>query len=117
MTSRFGTVDEYLSSFPPEVQVVLEETRETIRDAAPGSEEKISYGIPTFTLGGKTLVYLAGWKQHVGLYPIPRLDGPLEDEVSPYRSGKDTVRFPLREPIPYDLVQEMVQVLVSRRSG
>ncbi len=111
------TVGEYIASFPAEVQDVLEKIRDVIRKAAPGTEEKISYQIPTVTLDGKYLIYFAGWKQHVSLYPIHPLEEPLEGEISRYRSGQDTLRFPLKEPIPYDLVERIVTALVKRKSG
>ena len=115
MAHEFDTVDAYIESFPPEVQVILEEIRRRIHAAAPGTEETISYRIPTVTLDGKYLVYFAGWKRHVSLYPIHTLDEPLEDEVAVYRSGKDTLQFPLNEPVPYDLIERIVGELVEKR--
>jgi uncharacterized protein YdhG (YjbR/CyaY superfamily) len=115
MADKFDTVDGYIESFPPEVQVILEEIRRRIHVAAPGTEEKISYQIPTVTLDDKYLVYFAGWKRHVSLYPISTLDEPLEDEVAVYRSGKDTLQFPLNEPVPYDLIERIVGELVEKR--
>jgi uncharacterized protein YdhG (YjbR/CyaY superfamily) len=115
MADRFDTVDAYIESFPPEVQVILEEIRRRIMSAAPGTEETISYQIPTVTLDGKYLIYFAGWKRHVSIYPIPTLDEALEDDVAVYRSGQDTVQFPLNEPIPYDLIERIVGELVETR--
>ena len=115
MADMFDTVDGYIESFPPEVQVILEEIRRTIHSAAPDIQETISYQIPTVTLDDKYLVYFAGWKRHVSIYPIHILDAPLEDEVAVYRSGKDTVQFPLNEPIPYDLIGRIVGDLVAKR--
>jgi uncharacterized protein YdhG (YjbR/CyaY superfamily) len=117
MADRFDTVDGYIESFPPEVQVILEEIRRTIHTAAPGTEEIISYQIPTITLEGKYLVYFAGWKRHVSLYPIHVLDEPLEAEVTDYRSGKDTLQFPLNDPIPYELIGRIVRSLMDKRLG
>jgi uncharacterized protein YdhG (YjbR/CyaY superfamily) len=71
---RFKSVDSYIESFPAGVREVLQEVRRRCRAGVAGSEEKISYGIPTITLGGKYVVYFAGWKQHVSLYPVPRGD-------------------------------------------
>jgi uncharacterized protein YdhG (YjbR/CyaY superfamily) len=104
----FADVDGYIASFPPEVQEVLKEMRLRIRQVLPDAIEEISYQIPTYKLEGKALVYFAGWKTHVSLYPVPPLDQPLETEVAAYRSGKDTVRFPLSEPLPADLVNRIV---------
>jgi uncharacterized protein YdhG (YjbR/CyaY superfamily) len=117
MADEFDTVDGYIESFPPEVQVILEEIRRRIHAAAPGTEETISYQIPTVTLDGKYLIYFAGWKRHVSLYPIHTLDDPLEDEVAVYRSGKDTLQFPLNEPVPYDIIEKVVEQLMERRRG
>jgi uncharacterized protein YdhG (YjbR/CyaY superfamily) len=63
------------------------------------------------------LMYFAAWKKHIGIYPIPVLDDALERQVSPYRSGKDSVKFPLQEPIPYDLIAKLVAVLLQRRKA
>ena len=117
MADRFETVDEYIESFPPAVQVILEEVRRVIRAAAPGTEEIISYQIPTITLEGKYLVYFAGWKRHVSIYPIHALDEALESEVAGFRSGKDTVQFPLNDEIPYELIGRIVGALMEKRLG
>jgi uncharacterized protein YdhG (YjbR/CyaY superfamily) len=71
--------------------------------------------MPTVTLNGKSLMYFAAWKKHIGIYPIPVLDDPLEAQVAPFRSGQDSVRFPLREPIPYALIESIAGVLRQRR--
>ena len=117
MADRFDSVDGYIESFPPEVQVILEEIRRRIHAAAPGTEETISYQIPTVTLDDKYLVYFAGWKRHVSIYPIHTLDESLENEVAGYRSGKDTLQFPLNEPVPYDLIEKVVGELLEQRWG
>ena len=115
MASRFETVEAYIASFPPDVRALLEQVRETIQNAAPDTDETISYQMPTVTLNGQSLMYYAGWKHHIGLYPIPALDEVLEQEISAYRAAKDTVRFPLRTPIPYDLVAKVVVALRTAR--
>ena len=71
--------------------------------------------MPTITLNGESLVYFAAWKHHIGLYPIPPADGALERELAPYRAAKDTVRLPLRQPIPYDLIERVTALLVKNR--
>lgn len=115
MANLLETVDDYIASYPADVQSILEEFRQAIRKAAPRAEETISYQMPTFTLNGKYLVYLGAWKHHIGLYPIPRLESPLEKEISQYRSGGDTLRFQLKEPAPTELVERIVVMLVKRR--
>jgi uncharacterized protein YdhG (YjbR/CyaY superfamily) len=112
--ARFETTDAYIASFPPEVQDKLTAVREAMRDAAPGTEEAISYGIPTFTLEGRHVVYFAGWKRHISVYPKPAVDEALERELGPYISGRGTLRFPLDEPIPLDLIRRVVTMLLTQ---
>lgn len=68
---QFETIDEYIKTFPEDVQAILEKIRETIRKAAPEAVETISYQMPAFKLNGRTLVYFAAWKNHIGFYPMP----------------------------------------------
>jgi uncharacterized protein YdhG (YjbR/CyaY superfamily) len=112
---RPESVDDYISTFPSNVQTVLQEVRRTILAAAPGAQESISYQIPTFTIGGRPVVYLAGWKKHISVYPVPELDESLERQVAPYLSGKGTAKFPLARPIPHELITVIVQRLVAQR--
>jgi uncharacterized protein YdhG (YjbR/CyaY superfamily) len=114
---EFETVAEYIASFPPDVQEGLNDLRRLIYDVAPSVEEKISYKIPTYFLDGRTFVFFAGWKTHISLHAIPKLEEPLEREVAPYRSGKDTVRFPLGEPVPDELVTRILTSMRDARTG
>lgn len=106
-------IDEYIATFPKEVQEILEKIRTTIRNAAPGAEEKISYQIPTFTLNGSYLIYFAAHKKHIGLYPVSVGKAEFDDELSPYIAGKGTAKFPLDEPIPFDLISKIVKLKVK----
>src|SRR5688572_24162156 len=107
------TMVEYIAGFPPEVQKILKKIRLTIRKAAPGAEEKISYGIPTFTLKGQYLIYFAGYQKHVSLYPAPRGAEKFKKELAGYAGGKGTVRFPLDQPIPFDLITKIVKFRIK----
>ncbi|GAB4046939.1 iron chaperone [Catellatospora paridis] len=118
MAARFTTIDDYIDSFPAEVQDVLQQVRRTILAAAPAQAgQSISYGIPTITLDGRYLVYFAGWKHHVSVYPVPDGDAAFEEVVAPYRAAKGTLRFPLREPVPYDVIARVTAALVTQRSA
>ncbi|GAA4355943.1 iron chaperone [Angustibacter luteus] len=108
-------VDAYLETFPDDVRDVLGRIRRTAHDAVPGATEKISYGIPTLVLDGRSLVHFAGWKQHVSLYPAPD-DHALAQRIEPYHNGKGTLRFPLDRPVPYDLVADVVRALAASRA-
>ena len=111
--SMAKNIDEYIAGFPQDVQEILEKMRMTIRKAAPGAEEKISYQIPTFTLKGSRLVYFAAYKKHIGLYPAPRGVEKFKKELSVYEGGKGTVRFPLDKPIPFGLIRRIVKFRIK----
>jgi uncharacterized protein YdhG (YjbR/CyaY superfamily) len=106
------TIDEYIAGFPEEVQTILQKVRMTIREAAPGAEETIKYQMPTFTLKGN-LVYFAGFKNHIGFYPIPTGIEKFKKELSVYKQGKGSVQFPLDRPVPYDLIRKIVKFRVK----
>ena len=108
-TAKPTTIDEYIASFPKEVQAILEQVRATIREAAPDAEEAISYGIPTFRLNKTYLVYFAGFKNHVGFYATPTGHEAFQEELSVFKQGKGSVQFPLNKPMPLDLIARIVQ--------
>ena len=110
-----ATVDEYLAGFPPEVRDVLERVRRAIHSAVPNAEEKIRYGMPAVLVGGDYFLHFAGWKKHVGLYPVARAEGDLEAELAPYRAAKDSINFPYSKPIPYELVTRTAEFLRDRQ--
>jgi uncharacterized protein YdhG (YjbR/CyaY superfamily) len=109
-------VDEYIAGFPGNVQKALKQLRSTIKKAAPRAEEKISYAIPCFTLDGTYLIYFAGFKSHVSVYPAPRGNEAFEEELSYYKGGKGTVQFPLDKPIPLDLVTRIVKFRIQQNA-
>jgi uncharacterized protein YdhG (YjbR/CyaY superfamily) len=116
MTTQYATIDDYISSRPAAVQFILDQVRSTIRSAAPGASERISYQMPTITLNGRDLVYFAAWKHHIALYPIPTADEAFERELAPYRAARGTLRFPLAKPIPYDLIRRLVALRVKQQA-
>ena len=84
----FTAIDEYIRTFPADIQAILEEIRQAIQKAAPEAVETISYGIPTFNLHGKHLVFFAGWKHHISLYPVPAGDEAFQQKISHYIKSK-----------------------------
>jgi uncharacterized protein YdhG (YjbR/CyaY superfamily) len=105
----FNSIDEYIGTFPENVQKIMEQLRETIKEAAPEAAEKISYNMPTFTLHGTYLVYFAGWKNHIAFYGAPRGNPEFQKDLSPYESGAGTLQFPYDKPIPHDLITRIVK--------
>src|SRR5712692_7586534 len=106
----FETLDEYIESFPENVQSILGNLRDTIRKAAPEAVESISYDMATFKIDGKRLVYFSAWKNHIGFYSIPRGNEAFRKELSPYAGEKGSLRFPFDKQIPHDLVKKIVML-------
>ena len=109
----FNSIDEYIASFPEDVQKVLEDIRATIKAISPDAKEKISYQIAAFELNGRNLIHFAGWKKHVSLYPIPAGDEAFEKKIAKYVAGKGTLKFPLDEPMPLELIEEVVRLRLA----
>ncbi|MHB1357301.1 MAG: iron chaperone [Anaerolineae bacterium] len=108
----FGTIDEYVATFPLEVQLLLQQIRATIKAAAPEATEKISYQMPTFFLHGN-LIHFAAFKHHIGIYPAPSGIEAFADELSVYVGAKGSVRLPLDKPLPLELITRMVEFRVA----
>lgn len=106
--TRSEAIDQYIAGFEPAVQEKLEEIRVTIAEIAPDAEETINYGIPTFKLNGN-LVHFAGYKKHVGFYPAPSGIKHFAEQLQSYKGGKGSVQFPVDEPLPIGLIQEIVR--------
>jgi len=102
------SIDEYIMSFPKDVQQILEQIRETIRKAAPGATEAISYAIPTFVHHG-ALVHFAAFKNHIGFYATPSGSAAFSEELAAYKQGKGSVQFPIDQPMPLDLITRIVK--------
>lgn len=105
-------VDKYIAAFSKEIQEILERLRSTIKNAAPGAEQRINYGIPTFTLIGN-LVHFAAFKNHIGFYPAPSGILAFKKELSVYEGAKGSIKFPIDKPLPFDLIKEIVKYRVK----
>ena len=115
MAATFETVDAYIASFPPDVQVALEAVRQAIRTAIPGTQELISYGIPAFSLDGRGVVWFAGWRRHISVYPIPAGGDDLDAEMAPYKAARGTLRFQLSRPMPFAVIEKVAARLLQQR--
>jgi uncharacterized protein YdhG (YjbR/CyaY superfamily) len=109
------TVDEYIASFPEDARSMLQRVRRSIHAGLPDAQERIRYGMPAVMLDDRYAIHFAGWKQHIGLYPVRVLPDALEAEVAPYRTHKDSVRFPYAQPIPYELIERVAAELGTGR--
>jgi uncharacterized protein YdhG (YjbR/CyaY superfamily) len=117
MTAAAASVEDYIAGFPPDVAERLRRIRDVILAEVPDPEEKMRYGIAAVMLGGRYALHYAGWKKHIGLYPVPTLPEPLESRIAPYRAEKDSVVFPHAKPIPYELVGEVTAAIVAARAA
>ena len=111
--SKYQTINEYISLFPDNVKKMLQSIRQTISQTAPQAEETINYQIPTFKLNGKNLVHFAGYKNHIGFYPTASGIKAFQKELSRWPSAKGSVRFPLDQPLPVNLIKEIVKFRVK----
>jgi uncharacterized protein YdhG (YjbR/CyaY superfamily) len=109
---QFKTIDEYISTFPEDVRDILNTLRQTIRETAPEAEETISYQMPTFVLHGN-LVHFAAFKNHIGFYPTPSGTETFKKELSPYKTAKGSIQFPIDQPIPLQLIRKIVKFRVQ----
>ncbi len=107
------TVDDYIKSFPENVQDMLNQIRATIKENAPGAVESIAYHMPAYKTNGRPLVYFAGFKNHIGFYATPTGHAQFEKELSKYKQGKGSVQFPLDKPIPLPLITRIVKFRVE----
>lgn len=101
-------INEYIAAFPTQIQTILKKIRRTVHNAAPEAEEIVSYRMPAFRQDG-ILVYFAAFKNHIGLYPPVSGDAKIEKAIAPYAGEKGNLRFPLDQPIPYDLIERIVK--------
>ena len=105
-------MDDYIAGFPEDIQILLEDLRNTIRKAAPDAEEVLSYAMPAYKYHGM-LLYFAAYKNHIGFYATPTGHAAFKKELSVYKEGKGSVQFPLDQPLPLDLIARIVKFRVK----
>ncbi len=108
--NKHATVDDYIASASPEVRERLEQIRSIVKRVAPDAVETISYQMPAFK-EGRVFVYFAAFKKHIGIYPPVHGDEDLQERLLPYRGEKGNLRFPLSQPMPFDLIEDLVEAL------
>jgi uncharacterized protein YdhG (YjbR/CyaY superfamily) len=110
-------IDQYIDTFPLEVQTHLRKIRALILEIAPDAEEAMAYGMPGYKTQGKPLVYFAGYKNHIGLYALPTGHAAFAAELAGYKQGKGSVQFPLNKPMPFDLISRIVRFRYAENQG
>ncbi|MBL0953907.1 MAG: DUF1801 domain-containing protein [Leptospira sp.] len=101
-------IDEYILSFPKDIQIILNHIRYIIQEEAPNAKEAIKYAIPTFIQNGN-LVHFAAFKNHIGFYALPSGNIAFQKEISKFKSGKGSIQFPITEPMPDELIRKIVR--------
>lgn len=114
--SEYKDVDEYIATFPTDMQLLLEQLRSAIKKAAPEAEEGISYQMPAYKYFGM-LVFFAGYKSHVGFYPTPSGIEQFKKELSGYDGAKGSVQFPIDKPLPLRLVSKIVKFKIKENQS
>ena len=112
---KFASIDDYLATVSPDVRRIMEEIRKVVKRTVPAAEETISYQMPAFKLD-RTFIYFAAFKKHVGIYPPVKGDKDLAKALLPYRGEKGNLKFPLDQPMPYDLIGRVVEALSRQYS-
>lgn len=113
MSESYPNVESYIASFPENTRNILESVRALILEEVPDAEEGIAYQMPAYKYLGHPLVYFAGFAKHVGLYALPSGHARFEKQLAGYKQGKGSVQFPLSQPVPYDLIREIVRFRAS----
>lgn len=113
--AKYTTVDDYIGSFPEQTRELLNQIRATIQATAPGATESISYGMPAYKLNGKPLVYFGGYEHHIGFYATPTGHHAFKEALSRYKQGKGSVQFPLSEPMPLQLIADIVKFRLAEK--
>jgi uncharacterized protein YdhG (YjbR/CyaY superfamily) len=109
-------IETYIKQFPDNVQEILQNLRELVKNNAPQAEELFSYGMPAYKTNKIPLVYFAAFKNHIGFYATPSGHSEFKNELSKYKQGKGSVQFPFNNPIPYKLIERIVQFRVTENN-
>jgi uncharacterized protein YdhG (YjbR/CyaY superfamily) len=113
---KFETIDEYIKTFPRDIQKILELVRQAIKNTAPEAEETINYQIPTFKLNDN-LVHFAAFKNHIGFYPGSKAIEIFQKELIKYKSSKGAIQFPINKTMPLTLIKKIVRYRVKESSS
>jgi uncharacterized protein YdhG (YjbR/CyaY superfamily) len=112
---RFTNIDDYLATLDPDVRTIMEQIRAIAHSAVPAAQETISYQMPAFKRR-HVFLFFAAFKKHIGIYPPVEADGEFAQALLPYRGEKGNLKFPLNQPMPYDVIERVVVALAQQRS-
>jgi len=113
IANKPNTVDEYIASFPKQIQVLLNQLREVIKKTAPKADEVISYSMPAYKQNG-ILVYFAANKNHIGFYPTASPIKIFKEDLSNFKTSKGAIQFPFDKPLPITLIKKIVKFKIKQ---
>lgn len=111
------TIASYFAKFPEASQSRMQQIRTLILEKAPEAQESISYGMPAYKTNGKPLIYYAAFKNHIGLYATPSGHTHFAAALSSYKQGKGSVQFPNEQPLPLELIAEIIAFRVEENAS
>lgn len=114
MREKPANVDTYIAGFPAEIKERLELIRSRIQKLAPKAEEVISYGIPCYRMNDVYLIYFAGYKKHVSIYPAPVREALFKKEFAAYKTSRGTIQFPMDQPLPITLITKIIRFMIGK---
>jgi uncharacterized protein YdhG (YjbR/CyaY superfamily) len=104
------SVDEYIAARPETARAVLRRVRRAIRTALPDAQETLSYDMPTYKVGGKTVLHFAGWKNHYSVYPAnAQVVAAFGRELADYTIEKSTLKLSYEAPVPVALIARIAK--------
>jgi uncharacterized protein YdhG (YjbR/CyaY superfamily) len=116
MAPKPKNIDQYLEGLPSGTKKMLQQIRSTVKKTTPGVEEVISYSIPAFKFNKRVLLYFAGWRDHVSIYPVPKANATLQKQISRYQTGRGTLQFPLDKPLPVKFISKIVALRMKENA-
>lgn len=111
------TIDEYIATFPADIQKRLQDVRIVVKKTAPRAEEAIKYNMPTFVLDGYNLAHFAAFTSHIGFYPAPTAEAAFKERLSSYKTGKGSVQFPFEKPLPKTLIADIIKWRIADQAA
>lgn len=111
--TEWRDIDHYISSLPEQVAGLANQIRAVISENAPDAVPSIAYNMPAYKYLGKPLVYFAAFTNHIGFYALPSGNDAFKAQLSKYKTGKGSIQFPLSQPMPFDLIRDIVRYRVQ----
>jgi uncharacterized protein YdhG (YjbR/CyaY superfamily) len=111
-------IDDYLRSLDEPKRSTLSRLRDDILAVVPDADQWLSYGVPGFKVGGKTIAGFAAFKSHLSYLPHSGSVFPaLADELAAYQKTTGSLHFPVDQPLPAQLVERLITVRLRQAFG